>query len=232
MKKKLLSLVLAGAMVASTSVSAFAETLQTESSQQTPVANISQTPSNATNPQNFSVTDTPAEAEVTIDGKIANGSNKLPSSTISVSVPTAASFTVNKDGDLIGSNINITNQSNEEIEVLAYNFNDTTGDQYIKVVDSTALADSNDRKQVSLRLKGNKKTVSLVTSNTNTNSGIYELNTTNEISNENDRVIGTVTNAKALTLELEGDAVKKGSNLPEAIKDKFTLTLKLRKKVQ
>lgn len=216
MKKKLLSLVLAGAMVASTSVSAFADTT------------ISQTPSTATNPQNFSVTDTPAEAEVTIDGKIANGSNKLPSSTISVSVPTAASFTVNKDGDLIGSNINITNQSNEEIEVLAYNFNDTTGDEYIKVVDSDTLASSQDRKQVSLRLKGNKKTVSLVTDNTT--SGIYELNTSDEISDENDRVIGTVTNAKALTLELEGDAVKQGNNLSEAIRDTFTLTLKLRKK--
>lgn len=223
MKKKLLSLVLAGAMVASTSVSAFAE-----AEQQTPVANISQTPSTATNPQNFSVTDTPAEAQVTIDGKIADGLNKLPSSTISVSVPTAASFTVNKDGNLIGSNINITNQSNEEIEVLAYNFKDTTGDEYIKVVNSTALDSSTDRKQVSLRLKGNDKTVSLVTS---TNSGIYELNTNNEIRNEDDKVIGTVTNAKALTLELEGDAVKKGNNLQEAIKDKFTLTLKLRKKV-
>lgn len=223
MKKKLLSLVLAGAMVASTSVSAFAE-----AEQQTPVANISQTPSTATNPQNFSVTDTPAEAQVTIDGKIADGLNKLPSSTISVSVPTAASFTVNKDGNLIGSNINITNQSNEEIEVLAYNFKDTTGDEYIKVVNSTALASSTDRKQVSLRLKGNDKTVSLVTS---TNSGIYELNTNNEIRNEDDKVIGTVTNAKALTLELEGDAVKQGNNLQEAIKDKFTLTLKLRKKV-
>lgn len=217
MKKKLLSLVLAGAMVASTSVSAFAD------------STISQTPSPATNPQDFSVTDTPAEAEVTIDGKIANGSDKLPSSTISVSVPTAASFTVNKDGDLIGSNINITSQSNEEIEVLAYNFNDTTGDQYIKVVDSTTLASSEDRKQVSLRLKGNKKTVSLITNNTN--SGIYELNTDTEISSEDNKVIGTVTNAKALTLELEGDAVKKGGNLPEGIKDTFTLTLKLRKKV-
>ena len=217
MKKKLLSLVLAGAMVASTSVSAFADD-----------TTISKTPSTATNPQDFTVTDTAADANINIEGKIADNQNKLPASTISVSVPTAASFTVDKNGSLIGSNINITSQSNEEVEVLAYKFNDTTWTEYINVVDSTTLGNSSNKKEVSLRLSGNAGSVSLKTTNSDTESGICELNTSTNISGG--KVIGKVSNGNALTLKLEGDAVKTGTELTSAVKDTFTLTLKLRKK--
>lgn len=215
MKKKLLSLVLAGAMVASTSVSAFAAT-------------VSQTPSEATGQKEVTVTDTSADTNISIEGKIANNQNQLPASTISVSVPTAASFTVDKDGNLIGSNINITSQSNEEVEVLAYKFNDTTGTEYINVVDSDTLGSSSNKKEVSLRLSGNEGSVSLKTTDSDSESGICELNTSTNISDG--KVIGKVSNGNALTLKLEGNAVKTGTELTSAVKDTFTLTLKLRKK--
>lgn len=223
MKKKLLSLVLAGAMVASTSVSAFAAT-------------VSQTPTPATKPQEFSVTKTDANAEIKIEGRIADNSNVLPPSTISVTVPTAASFTVDREGNLIGSTITITSEGTEEVEVLAYKFNDSTGDEGIKVVDSDTLSSKNsesapDRKMVSLSLRG-ENTVSLITdSSTNTNkSGIYKYNTTDEATKDEDKKVGTVTSTSPLVLNLEGKAITNGTALTNAESDNFTLTLKLRKK--
>lgn len=223
MKKKLLSLVLAGAMVASTSVSAFA-------------ADISQTPSEATGPKEYSVTSTDTNAEINIEGRIANGTNVLPPSTISVSVPTAASFTVDNKGNLIGSTITITSQGTEEVEVLAYKFNDSTDDEGIKVISSDDFASENtnssaDRRKVTLSLRG-EKAVSLITdtaTNTNGKNGIYKYNTTDEAVQDNDKKVGTVTSSKPLKLSLEGKGITNGTALTQPMSDNFTLTLKLKK---
>ena len=232
MKKKLLSLVLAGAMVASTSVSAFAEV---QTSQTPSTGEISQTPSTATGRQEVNVTNTEGEANIGIEGKIANGQNVLPPSTINVTVPTNASFTVDKNGKLIGSNINITSQGDGEVEVIAYKFNDITGTNNINVVDADTLASENrktddaNRKMVALRLRGGEGAVSLKSETTN-GSGICEVGTSNEINFSTAKVIGKVKTGQTLTLSLEGDAVVKGTALAEAMSDNFTLTLKLRKK--
>lgn len=229
MKKKLLSLVLAGAMVASTSVSAFATETQ-----------IPQTPTAATGEKKVDVTDTEGSANIEIEGKIADNNNKLPASTISITVPTNASFTVDKNGKLIGSTITITSQSAEEVEVMAHEFTDSTGDEEIKVVSSGDLGLENkkpsgaDRKKVSLSLKG-RKTVSLIT-NSDTNGvkkGIYKYNTTTEAEAE-DKKLGTVTSNNPLVLSLEGEGVAStnADALDAPIKDTFTLTLKFKKKVQ
>lgn len=221
MKKKLLSLVLAGAMVASTSVSAFA-------------ADISQTPSTATNPQDFTVTDTEADANIGIEGRIADGQNQLPPSTISVTVPTSASFTVDKAGTLIGANINITSNSDTAVKVIAHKFKDATGESNINVVDSDTLASENrkeasaSRKKVSLKLIGEDNSVSLKTSE---GTGICALDTSNESIDENKRVLGTVKTGKSLNLSLQGEGVTatQAPALDKAVSDTFTLTLKLKK---
>lgn len=221
MKKKLLSLVLAGAMVASTSVSAFA-------------ADISQTPSTATNPQDFTVTDTEADANIGIEGRIADGQNQLPPSTISVTVPTSASFTVDKAGTLIGANINITSNSDTAVKVIAHKFKDATGESNINVVDSDTLASENrkeasaSRKKVSLKLIGEDNSVSLKTSE---GTGICALDTSNESIDENKRVLGTVKTGKSLNLSLQGEGVtaSQAPALDKAISDTFTLTLKIKK---
>lgn len=236
MKKKLLSLVLAGAMVASSSVSAFAAQSQTPLQAAGTNATVSQTPSQATGPKEYKVTETEANADIKIEGRIANSNNVLPPSTISVTVPTAASFTVDNTGKLIGSTITITSEGTEEVEVLAYKFNDSTGDSEIKVVDSGALSSENsagtsNRKTVSLSLRG-ENTVSLITdtaTNTNGKNGIYKYDTKDEATQDSDRKLGTVTSSKALTLNLEGEAGTGGSPLGNAVSDNFTLTLKLKK---
>lgn len=225
MKKKLLSLVLAGAMVASTSVSAFADT------------EISQTPSTATGQQEVNVTNTAGNAEIEIEGKIANNQNQLPPSTISVTVPTNASFTVDKDGKLIGANINITSQGDAEVEVLAYKFKDISGASDINVLNSDELRSENakgstaDRKKISLSLAGNENKVSLITATSSNTSGICKFNTSDEPTSDEDKKLGTVNSNKPLTLRLEGEGVtdSQAPALTAPVKDSFTLTLKLKK---
>lgn len=218
MKKKLLSLVLAGAMVASTSVSAFADKVSSEKYQ-------------ATGGDVYSITDE-KDANIKIEGSITDNQNTLPPSTISVTVPTVAKFTVDSNGKLIGSNINITSQGNGEIEVIAKKFVDRTGTSYINAVDKDTLDSENkktqapgttiDRKMVYLKLIGEDGSVSLQSEN-----GVCNLDDSDSIS---DKVLGTVRNEKSLELSLEGDAVTAGTALTEALSDSFTLTLKLRKK--
>lgn len=238
MKKKLLSLVLAGAMVASTSVSAFAESNQVSQQPQAPsTGEISQTPSTATGQQEVNVTNTAGNAEIEIEGKIANNENKLPPSTISVTVPTNATFTVDKDGKLIGANINITSQGDGEVEVLAYKFKDISGANDINVLNSAGLKNENDkgstadRRNISLSLAGNENKVSLITATSSNTSGICKFNTNEEAARDEDKKLGTVNSNKPLTLKLEGEGItnSQAQALTTPVKDSFTLTLKLKK---
>lgn len=234
MKKKLLSLVLAGAMVATTSVSAFAEQ---QTPQVPPTGEISETPSPATGQQKVNVTNTAENAEIEIEGKIANNQNQLPPSTISVTVPTNASFTVNNNGKLIGANINITSQGDGEVEVLAYKFKDISGASDINVLNSDELRSENakgttaNRKNISLSLAGNENKVSLITATSSNESGICKFNTSEKLTNDEDKKLGTVNSNKPLTLKLEGEGItnSQAPALTDPVKDSFTLTLKLKK---
>lgn len=216
MKKKLLSLVLAGAMVASTSVSAFADTASNEKYE-------------ANGGTTYNFTDE-RETDISIEGNIANSSNQVKPSTISVTVPTTAQFTVNSEGNLIGSNINITSQSDTAVQVIAHRFIDLSGEGDINAVNIATLnnenqsGDSADRKKVYLKLTGDKGAVSLQ-SKAGSN-GIFELEGSNEAT---DVVLGTVKNGKNLKLSLDGSAVTVGNKLDKPLSDSFTLTLKLKK---
>lgn len=216
MKKKLLSLVLAGAMVASTSVSAFADT-------------VSNKVFEATGGTNYDVTDGEKEADINIQGNIADTSNEIKPSTISVTVPTAARFTVDNQGNLIGSTIAISSQGEGEVQVIAHRFTDTTGQKGIDVVDEDTVRSSSQRNQVSLRLVGNSGSVSLK-STTDDKSGLCQVGTSDSISNEEDKVIGKVRNGETVKLSLEGTAASQGSALTSPVSDTFTLTLKIKKK--
>lgn len=233
MKKKLLSLVLAGAMVATTSVSAFADQVQASQQPQAPsTGEISQTPFTATGKEEVNVTDTAGSAEINIEGKIANNQNQLPPSTISVTVPTIAKFTVDNKGKLIGSNINITSQSDTEVKVIAQKFTDVSGADDINAVNLEDLKTENgkstgmDRKKVYLKLTGKGGAVSLQSNN---GSGICGLTTSDVVEEEEKRVLGTVSSGKDLQLSLEGSAVTTGQALPAPVSDSFTLVLKLKK---
>lgn len=205
MKKKFLSLMMAAAVVATTSVSAFAEN------------------------RNYDVTESQEqEAQITIKGDIANRDDKILPSTISVTVPTAATFKVDKNGKLTAPDINITSNSTDKVEVIAYSFKDTTPNDGITVVSKTDIGEGNTapRTNVSLTLGGNGETVALKSDEGNS-KGIYKLNG-NEAAEEN-TVLGTVTSTTPLKLHLTGTAGKRDEALQTAVSDNFTLVLKLKK---
>lgn len=217
MKKKFLSLMMAAAVVATTSVSAFAaETTQ-------------------------SVTVRPNEdSEVTIpmQGDITDHTGATVPSSISVTVPTAANFTVDKNGDLQASSITITSHG-EKVEVVTGKFKDSSGTKGIEVVPPSTFASGAKgvaRNKVSLKIQGTDRTVYLKTESQNSNSsGIYDYEKDGEsdVTPLNGEVLGYAVNGTPLKLDITGEAGKQGEQgNQKAINDRFTLTLKIRKAKQ
>lgn len=209
MKKKLLSLVLAGAMVASTSVSAFAEDRE------------------------VTVGSNGTEQQVDVTGNVANRSNQILPGTITVTVPTSMSFTINKEGQIEGGEINITNKSTEKVQVVAKEFIDSTPDSGIivkKSGDLTSVTNDANNRYVSLTLVG-QNSVALISEKSKT--GLVDLSNNNEIEKDANTSLGTILPEGNLKLTLSGTAKDNGSGTYEAptaaIRDKFTLTLKIQK---
>lgn len=210
MKKKLLSLVLAGAMVASTSVSAFAEDRE------------------------VTVGSNGTEQQVDITGNVANQSNQILPGTITVTVPTSMSFMINSKGQIEGGEINITNKSTERVEVVAREFIDSTPDSGIivkKEGDLTGATNEENKRYVSLTLVG-QNSVALISEKSK--SGLVDLSNNNEEIEKNANTsLGTIVPAGNLKLTLSGTAKDNGRGTYEApttaISDKFTLTLKIQK---
>lgn len=213
MKKKLLSLVLAGAMVASTSVSAFADTDNT-----------------------VTVGSGETEHQVTVTGDVTNSSDQVVEGTISVTIPTAVSFRVNKDGKVDSANINIKSDSDKSVEVIAYKFIDPSKDSNITVVGEGDLelkkGESSDTNRfVSLSIKGGTKDVVLKSAE-GERSGIFD-NAGREYGLTENPVIGTVTKNKPLKLRIEGKAGVGNSGTYEPptnpVREDFQLMLKIKK---
>ena len=215
MKKKFLSLMMAAAVVATTSVSAFAAESNT-----------------------YEIGDTAQEHEVTVTGNIPTASGEVVQGTISVTVPTAITFTVNKKGSIEAPSITVINNNTEKVEVVASEFVDTSNGSKITVVPSNDLSNSaytngDDNRYVSLTLTGKGGSVGL--GSTKTQTGLYDSNG-HEISKGTDQPLGFAYKDNNLTLNLTGEAKKGSEGRYEApskpIQDKFTLTLKIKKASQ
>lgn len=204
MKKKLLSLVLAGAMVASTSVSAFADTIL-DSDKTEPTTNV------------------------TIKGQVLDKNGEAPAGTFNVTVPTAASFTVGTDSSVTTADINIVNNGEQNIDVYATQFVDTSKDDGdgITVVKESEVKAKN-RKYVSLQLTGSLATAYLKTETTGNASGIYEDRALNTASTDGIKLVN-IQSKKSGSLTLSGKAGEVEEDIDEAISNNFTLTLKIKK---
>lgn len=209
MKKKLLSLVLAGAMVASTSVSAFATT-----------QNIDVQPNKD------------SEAIIPIEGNIESKSGEIAPGTIAVTVPTSASFKVDKNGAVSSGKMNIVNKGEKKISVLASSFKDTTGTGSINLVKDNL--DPTDRKKVSLRLTGGNEEIILTSEG---GGSMYKISDTSQAIT--DFELQEVNPHEQLELQLEGQgtaynpsAISDGgssrSNGDDPVSDKFKLVLKIK----
>lgn len=212
MKKKFLSLMMAAAVVATTSVSAFAagddvEILGSEEK----------------------------EVNVKVTGDVQDDAGHVLPGTISVTVPTALGFTVTSSGDVTSAPITIRSNSTEKVQVSAYTFTDTTDNKGITVVKESELTASgtrntDDNRYVSLRLGGD---TSVDLKSDKTKSGIYKLNGGEEYQLTESPVLGTVTQGNSLELKLTGKAAKGEEGVYKApttaIRDTFKLVLKIRR---
>lgn len=206
MKKKLLSLVLAGAMVASTSVSAFADVT-----------------TNIMGPDN-----TDGQADVKITGTVLNDKGDQPTGTFNVTIPTSASFTVKQDKSVISVPITITNNGAQNIDVYADKFIDVTKNSGITVIKETSLGES-DRTKVSLTLQGRDGLVHLKSEeDNNTNNGIYKDDDLEDpATTDDDSRLTTIAKGTSQQLTLQGNAGVQ--NPANSTSDNFTLRLKIKK---
>lgn len=204
MKKKLLSLVLAGAMVASTSVSAFANTKDVEIQ-----------PNSET------------EVEVQVKGDIESSTGDVVAGTIAVTVPTNASFRVDNKGALTSGTMSIVNKGESKISVIASSFRDTTGTQKINLVKDEADLSDSDRSKVYLKLTGGNKDIILTSEG---NGKMYDATDKTEITAEKNFVIKNINAREKLDLQLQGrgTAYSSSQDSTAAVNDNFQLVLKIK----
>ena len=229
MKKKFLSLMMAAAVVATTSVSAFAavaEDVDNSVTSETTINNV--------------LDSEEVEHNVNITGKVQNKDGVMPATTFKVTVPTAANFTVSSSGALVGPDLTVKNEGSQAIKVLAQDFKNV-GSNKIKVVAAKTIADDisahqdnvderkYDRTTISLKLEGDSNNV-VHLSSADGKSGISnEADSLNLSSNALDLVTLQPgdKNATTKTIKLKGTAGSKPVNT--AVSDEFRLTLKIKK---
>ena len=211
MKKKLLSLVLAGAMVASTSVSAFAD-------------------------DTHEVTSYDGTANITVDGSINKDDDSPATGTVSVTVPTALSFQVSKKGVVTGTSITVTNNGMENIDVYADRFTDNNPTSGITVKNKSVLQDSETRDNIALWLRGNASSRAYFKTedNSSQSNGIYDEAGSNQPTGIKVSSIsgkGKGVNTDKLYLEGYGATgdLDDSTAQTNGITDKFTLVLKIKK---
>lgn len=202
MKKKLLSLVLAGAMVASTSVSAFAKTIDDSDAKE-------------------------VDTEVSITGNVLNDHGDTPAGNFNITIPTVAAFTVSGNGGVVSMPITIENHGEQNIDVYAKEFRDTTPQENAKitVVAESGLKEKN-RTNVSLNIHGNVKTLFLKSAETG--NGIYKDETLTTNANGEELKIANIAGNQNGKVTISGKAGETGS-VTDSVSDQFTLVLKIKK---
>ena len=206
MKKKLLSVLMAGALVATSSVNAFAS-----------VQNITGTEERA------------HDAQVTITGDIANEQGQTQPGTLNVTVPTAANFLVSQAGEFTGTNIEVINNGTQDIDVYAYEFIDTNSSNGINVVKKSELSNQN-RSHVSLKLMGSHGTAYFTSTVTGSQKGVFEDEACTTTGDASGVKVANIATGQRYSLQLQGDAGKNtDTEVTTALKDTFTLKLRIAK---
>lgn len=134
MKKKILSLLVAGVVALGTAMPASATSTQVIQG---------------------ATGQTETNASVKVNGTVMNQDNIDQSGKIHVEMPTAMAFTVYKDGSFDAPAFKIDNKGNEEINVGVASFQETKVNSGITVVASEGDLTQKDRSHVHLTLRGN-----------------------------------------------------------------------------
>lgn len=215
MKKKFLSLMMATAMVATTSVSAFADTTK-----------VVEGADNETH-----------QTEITIKGNVNDDKDTPPVGTISVTVPTAANFNVDNKGKFTGAEMPIINNSEFEVKVSVDRFIDVNKGEGVNLQGSNVVLEGDganvERNKVFLSIEGDTAMyLSSTGAATGEHTGIFrDKNLENEIPQNEDKQLMTIQgNGVEKVISLKGNAGKKqNSGIGTAISDTFRLILKIEK---
>lgn len=175
-----------------------------------------------------------SDASISTEGRIKSNAGETPRKTISVTVPTAAMFTVNKDAEFIGMNINITNNGELPVDIIVNDFIDVNGNYGIKLVTDEVVTQSNGntrtidtltyrRNEINLSIKGNIKKVYLGDRKVLGSLGSENLTT------ESQKKIAKVLANQTVGLVLGGEAGTAALEEDSPIQDRFTLILKIKK---
>lgn len=164
--------------------------------------------------------------EISITGNIEDGNGNTKPNTLNVTVPTVASFAVNKNKIFLGTQIRIQNNGTQDIDVFAYRFADPTIESGIIVKKKEELSENDKTNIIALRLEGSSGTAYFASEE---GRGIYEDENHINAATEGGVKIANILKGNYYDLRLEGETHVGASvtDIPES--DKFTLILKIKK---
>ena len=204
MKKKFLSLMMAAAVVATTSVSAFASTQKITD-----------------------LEDEGGQADVIITGDIENSSGVTKPNTLNVTVPTAANFTVDQNRNFVGTKIKVENNGTQDIDVFAYEFKDPTISSGVIVKKKEEVLTTADKTSIiALRLEGSNKTAYFASEE---GRGIYEDEKHLTAATDDGVKIAKIAKGHSYELRLEGEVNSTATVSEKPERDNFVLKLKIKK---
>ena len=168
--------------------------------------------------------------EIKITGIVNDENDKAPEGTISVTIPTALAFTVNNNGEVRGTSLNIVNNGTEKVEIYAYQFIDGNGIAGINVVKQMQDRTNEKTNKVVLNISGNEGTAGFVSYG----NEIYDAKNPSQSVSTNDGVkiasLGKIGEQNTGRIELTGAAGKDKSGAT-ALREQFTLKLRVKKAV-
>lgn len=187
---------------------------------------------NNDNEKDLITSNSTTNSSISTSGRIKSDAGETPKKTISVSIPTSIAFTVNKDAEFIGANINITNNGEVPVDISAIKFMDYNIDEGIKLITTTDVRTSATtkntesvgyrRNEINLYLEGNLKKVYLGHEKIVSQLGGQE-------ASEAQKKIAKVLANSSTTLTLNGVAGQNPLEVNKPIKDTFRLTLRIKK---
>ena len=187
---------------------------------------------NNDNEKDLITSNSTTNSSISTSGIIKSDAGETPKKTISVSIPTSIAFTVNKDAEFIGANINITNNGEVPVDISAIKFIDYNIDEGIKLITTTDVRTSATtkntesvgyrRNEINLYLEGNLKKVYLGHEKIVSQLG-------GEEASEAEKKIAKVLANSSATLTLNGVVGQNPLEVNKPIKDTFRLTLRIKK---
>lgn len=171
--------------------------------------------------------------DVKITGNIMDDKGNMPVANFKVTVPTAANFTVNQVGNLVGPTLTVKNEGSQAISVWAQDF-ENTGKGAIKVISPTEIERDAQggnaqlgRNNVSLKLEGDGEKVAYLAAGDKSGvSKVADLNIT-EDGVELVTLAPGNNGATIKNIALKGTAGAK--EIEQPVSDTFRLTLKIKK---